>query len=70
LEVRKSDLDQRGDRVLEARLARDGERLLVGLAHLLVRNALLQPVVPRNEQLLDALTRVVGHETSVAPVLP
>jgi preprotein translocase subunit SecG len=64
LEVRKSDLDQRGDRVLEARLARDGERLLVGLAHLLVRNALLQPVVPRNEQLLDALTRVVGHETS------
>jgi hypothetical protein len=70
LEVRKPDLDQRGDRVLEARLARDGERLLVGLAHLLVRNALLQPVVPRNEQLLDALTRVVGHETSVAPVLP
>ena len=58
------------DRVLEACLARDGERLLVGLAHLLVRDALLQPVVPRDEQFLDALTRVVGHETSVAPLLP
>ena len=35
LEVGQPDLDERPDRVLDAGLARDGERLLVGLAHLL-----------------------------------
>jgi glycosyltransferase involved in cell wall biosynthesis len=40
-EVREPDLDERPDRVLEPGFARDCERLLVGLAHLLRRDALL-----------------------------
>jgi preprotein translocase subunit SecG len=31
---------------------------------------LLQAIVARDEQLLDALPRVVGHERSVTPLLP
>ena len=46
-EIGEPDLDERTDRLLEACLARDGERLLVGLAHLLGVDALLEPVVAR-----------------------
>ena len=65
VEVGEPDLDQRSDRVLETGLARDGQRLLVGLSHLVGRDALLQPVVAGDEQLLDALARLVAHGTSV-----
>ena len=40
-------------RLLDPRLARQLERLLVALARLLGRDALLQPVVARDEQALD-----------------
>ena len=67
LEVGEPDLDQRPHRVLEARLASDGERLLVALARFRRAGALLQPVVPRDEQLLDALARLGNvHLASVA----
>ena len=39
---------------------RNRERLLVGLAHLLGRDALLQPVVAGDEELLDPLARIVA----------
>src|SRR5262245_6280578 len=45
VEVREPHLDERAHRVLDAGLARGGERLLVALAHLLGRDALLEPVV-------------------------
>ena len=72
LEVGEPDLDERPHRVLEPRLARHRERLLVALARLLERDALLQPVVARDEQPLDlgphlAAGLLVGgmHEPSV-----
>ena len=40
-EIREPDLHERANRVLEPRLAGDGECLLVGLAHLVGRDALL-----------------------------
>ncbi len=52
-EIGEPDLDQRTNRVLEARIPRHRESLLVRLADLLGRNALLQPVVAGDEQLLD-----------------
>src|SRR4029079_13318707 len=63
------DLAERLDRLLETRFTSHGERLLVGLAHLLVRHALLEAIVPGHEKLLDALARVVGHRPSVPPSL-
>ena len=57
LEVGEPDLDERPDRVLEPGLARDGERLLVVRAHLLRRDALLQAVVARDQELLDPFAR-------------
>ena len=53
LEVGEPDLHERPHGVLETRLARDRERLLVALARLLGRDALLQPVVAGDEKLLD-----------------
>jgi len=55
LEVGQSDLDERPHAVLQAVLDRDGERLLVALADLLHRNALLEPVVAGQEQVVDLL---------------
>jgi hypothetical protein len=55
LEVREPDLDERTDLLLESRLARDRQRLLVALADLLRGDALLQAVVAGQEQLVDPL---------------
>jgi len=51
--------DARPHGALYAGLPRDRERLLVALARLGRVDALLEPVVPGHEQLLDPLTRVV-----------
>src|SRR5437870_4236186 len=56
LEVGEPELDQRADRLLEPCLARERERLLVALAGLRRIDALLQPVVAGDEELLDLLT--------------
>jgi hypothetical protein len=67
LEVGEPDFDQRADALLETGLARDGERLLVALPRLLRIDALLEPVVTRDEKPLDSLTRVVAlHIRTVA----
>ena len=47
LEIGEPDLDQRANRLLEPGLTRHRERLFVGRAHLLRRDALFQPVVAR-----------------------
>src|SRR5262245_56030956 len=61
IEVGQADLDERPDRVFQARFPREFERLLVTLAHLVGTDALLQPVVAGNEQMLDARANVLGH---------
>jgi hypothetical protein len=63
-EVREPDLDERAYRLLEPRLARDGQRLLVALTDLLGRHALLQAVVAGQEQMVDLLAccRLVDAE--------
>src|SRR6476620_423008 len=68
-EVGEPDLDERPHGFLEARLARDGEGLLVTLAHLLGSGALLQAVVACHEKPLDLRTGIVsgGHATRVTP---
>ena len=53
LEIAEPDLDQRTHGVLEAGLAGYLESLLVALADLGGRHALLEPVVARDEQALD-----------------
>ena len=45
--------------------ARDFERFVVGLAHLLRRDALLQPVVARDEELLDPNVQIT-HRKNLA----
>ena len=65
-QVGEPDLDERPHGLLEPCLARDRERLLPALAHLRRVDALLQPVVPGHEQLLDALTGVASPFTSEA----
>jgi len=66
VEIREPDLHERPDGLLEAGLARDRERLLVALARLSGRYALLQPVVAGDEQLLDLCARIlVGHRRSL-----
>jgi len=59
LEVGEPDLDERSHALLEPGLARNLERLLVAGTRLVGRNALLQAVVPRDQQLLNSLPRVV-----------
>ena len=66
LEVGEPDLDERAHRLLEPRLARDRERLLVALSGLLRGDALLQPVVAGDEELLNLLLRRGVHKKSVA----
>jgi hypothetical protein len=58
LQVGEPDLDQRPNALLQTGFARNRQRLLVALAHLLRSNALLQAVVPGYEQFLDAFTRI------------
>jgi hypothetical protein len=66
LEIGEPELDQRADPVLDSGLARDREGLLVAGAGLGRIDALLQSVVPRDEQLLNPLARVVPlHKPSV-----
>ena len=66
LEVGEPDLDERADRVLEACLARGLERLLVALAGLRRVDALLEPVVAGDEELLDPLPCLVPlHKSTV-----
>jgi CheY-like chemotaxis protein len=60
-EIGEPDLDERAYGVLESGRAGDLERLLVALAHLVQRDALLEPVVARQQQLLDLRARTVLH---------
>src|SRR5262249_61714493 len=70
LEVGEPDLDERPHAVLEAGLPRDGERLLVGLPDLRRVDALLQPVVTGDEQLLDPLPCLAAlHRPRLPPSL-
>jgi hypothetical protein len=59
LEIGEPDLDERPHPILQPRLDRDGERLLPALAGLVRAGALLQAVVPRDEEPLDPLTGIV-----------
>lgn len=69
VEVREPDLHERPDLVLDPRLAREGEGVLVALPGLLRGDALLQAVVARDEELLNLLTWRAGHDESVALAL-
>jgi len=68
-EIREPGVDEWADGVLQARFTRQGERLLVGLAHLLRRDSLFQPVVPGDDELLDLLADV-GRHGSPLPLFP
>ena len=59
-EIGEPDRDQRRDALLQPVLAGDRERLLVALADLLRRHALLEPVVARQEQIVDLAPGLVG----------
>src|SRR5207249_9729855 len=68
-DVCSSDLDlhERAHAALEPGLASNLERLLVALASLLRRDALLQPIVPGDEELLNPLASFGAiHRRSVA----
>ena len=64
-EIGEPDLDQRANPLLETVLAGDRERLLVALPDLLGRDALLQAVVARQQQIVDLLAR---FSSSIAQV--
>src|SRR5262249_47522048 len=61
LEIGEPDLDERTHRLLQPCCPRHPERLLVALAHLRGIDALLQPVVTGEQQLLDLRSRTVFH---------
>ena len=61
IEIGQPDLDERPDRVFEAGLPGRLERGLVARAYLVEGHSLLEPVVPRDEQVLDLRVRVVGR---------
>jgi hypothetical protein len=66
LEIGEPEVDERTDLVLDAGLARGGQRLLVACARLRGIDALLEAVVTGDEQLADALARLVPlHKPSV-----
>ncbi len=66
LEVGQPDLDERADRLLEPRVLRRLEGLLVALPHLLRVDALLEAVVSGDQELLDPLPGVVAlHKRTV-----
>jgi CheY-like chemotaxis protein len=58
IEVGEPNVDERANLLLEPVLARERECLLVRLAHLVGRNPLFQPIVPRDEEFLDLLADV------------
>ena len=63
-EIGEADLHQRANGILEARLARDGERLLVALARFRRIDSLLQPIVTGDEQALYLRARFIpGRHT-------
>jgi CheY-like chemotaxis protein len=64
LEIGQAALDERPDRLLEARFPRQLERLLVAPAHLLGSDALLQPVVAGDQESLDLLTNALRRHKS------
>lgn len=62
IEIREPDLDERPHGLLEPGVDRHPECLLVRLAHLFRRHALLEPVVAGHEELLDPFTGLLrGH---------
>jgi CheY-like chemotaxis protein len=61
IDVGEANLDERPNLLFQAVLACQRERVLVRLAHLLRGDALLQPVVTRDEKLLDLLADVTRH---------
>ena len=60
VEIGEPDLDERSDRVLDTGLARERKRLLVALSRLGGVDALLEAVVPRDEQTLDLGSNLVS----------
>jgi CheY-like chemotaxis protein len=62
-EIGQPELDERANRILDPRLARELERLLVALPRFLSGNALLETVVAGDEQLLD-----LGPHLVTAPI--
>ena len=66
-ELAKANLDQRLDRLLEARLPRDRKRLLVALPYLDGIDSLLETIVTGDQELLDPRVRFSGlHDRSLA----
>src|SRR4029077_1223782 len=66
LEVGEPDLDERADRVFEPCFAGGLERLLIALPGLGRIDALLQPVVSGDEELLDSFVRLAPlHKSTV-----
>ena len=68
VEIGESDLDERPHGLLEARCPRDLQRPLVRLARLRRVDPLLQPVVARDQQLLDLLARRIGSPLHISSV--
>ena len=72
-EIGEPDLDERPHGLFDPGLARQLESLLVALARFRRRDALLQPVVPRDEQALDLGPGLVarrGHARSLTGTRP
>lgn len=66
LEVGEPDLHERSDRLFEARFPRGCERLLVALARFRRVDSLFEPVVARDDQLLNPLAGVFPlHKSTV-----
>src|SRR5205823_3186560 len=68
LQIREPELDERPDRVLETGRARLLERLLEALPDLHRVDALLQPVVSRDQELLDPFPRVFAWHFRVGTI--
>src|SRR5207248_9539917 len=67
LEIGEPNFHQRSDRILETRLARGCQRLLVALSRLREIDALLEAIVAGNQELLDSLAGVRSlHARSLA----
>src|SRR5581483_3837126 len=65
LEIGEPDLDERPDPLLQASLPRQGQRLLPAFARLHRIDALLEPVVAGDQQLLDPLADVLFHKSTL-----
>ena len=63
VEIGQPHLNERADRVFEPCLPGQRQCLLVALAYLFDVNALLQAIVARDEQVLDARANVLGHDS-------